>query len=840
MARTDFTAQPGNRETPSREHEREVVDETLKASEQRYRRLFETAKDGILLLDYETGQIVDSNPFLRQLLGYSTDELLGKELWEIGVFKQIAASKKAFTKLQAQEYIRYDHMPLEHKDGRHVDVEFVSNVYRVEGTKVIQCNIRDISARKIAEDALEHSLSLLRATLESAADGIEVVNRDGKIEIFNQKFIEMWRIPPAVIAPRDEEAVIACVADQLDDANAFRARIRSLQAHPETESFDVLRFKDGRIFERYSRPQTIAGKCVGLVWSFCDVTARMQTEAVRAQLAAIVESSDDGIFSKTLDGVIVSWNKGAERLYGYGAEEIKGQSVSILIPPERSAESSQIIEKLRRGQHVQHYETVRVHKDGRRINISLTASPMRDSISQEITGVSVVARDITEKKRSESRMLHMAQHDALTGLPNRTLFRDRLSQAIAYARRGGHQVAVLFIDLDHFKDINDSLGHQVGDHLLRMTAERLQHCLREGDTIARLGGDEFVVSLPVLADSTAAMTIAGKILEALREPFLVDTHELHVGGSIGISLYPIDGEDTDTLMRAADTAMYHAKDRGRDGYQFFTSQLNDAAQRRLLIGGRLHQALKNGEFTLNYQPQVDLGSGKIFAAEALLRWEQFDLGPIPVSEFIKIAEDTGSISAIGEWVLREACRQACRWRDSGYPAVKIAVNFSPQQFHRAGFAELTEKVLKETGLAADTLEIELTEGVLMTQSHENVSILEQLVAMGVRLTVDDFGTGYSSLAYLQRFPVNTLKIDRSFVGGIGRDAGDTTIVAAIIAMAESLNLRVIAEGVETREQVTFLKSHGCHAAQGFYFSKAVTDDDFVKLLSNTAYAVSYA
>ncbi len=687
-----------------------------------------------------------------------------------------------------------------------------------------------------------------------------------------------------------------------------------------------------------------------------EIAERQRAEDAHLQLAAIVESANDSILSVSLDGVILSWNHGAETLYGYTAAEAIGRPISMLIPPERPAEIAQMLEQIRRGENIRHFETQRLRKDGSLIDIALSISPMRDT-DGKIVRASAIARDIserkhaeaalreqeskirrlvesniigifffdldgqitdandaflqivgytredlaagrinwmqmtppayriadesaiaeamrsqsggctpyekeyirkdgrpvpvlmggallegsqqrgiafvldlTERKQAEERIRYMAHHDALTGLPNRLLFRDRVGQAIGQARRDQHQVAVLFVDLDHFKDINDSLGHQVGDRLLRVMARRLQRCLRQGDSVARLGGDEFVISLPALAGDDDVMQVAGKILETLRQPFLVDHHELHVTGSIGISLYPTDGQDAEALMRAADTAMYHAKERGRDNYQFFTPRLNEAAQRRLTIANRLHQAIQRHEFLLYYQPQVDLVSGRVSAAEALLRWKQANNEIVLPNEFIHIAEDSGLIVPLGEWVLRQACEQLQRWRGAGHPDLRIAVNLSPHQFRRPGFPEFAARTLKEFGLPATALDLEITEGILMMQSQENLANLEQLARMGVYLAVDDFGTGYSSLAYLQRFPIHALKIDQSFVDGIGEDPNDTTIVNAIIAMAESLNLKVVAEGVESAKQMVFLKAHGCFAVQGFYFSPAVPADDFTELL----------
>jgi diguanylate cyclase (GGDEF)-like protein len=403
-------------------------------------------------------------------------------------------------------------------------------------------------------------------------------------------------------------------------------------------------------------------------------------------------------------------------------------------------------------------------------------------------------------------------------LPNRTLLGDHLKQAIVQAQRDQNKMALLFIDLDHFKHINDSLGHHVGDHLLRAVARRLKHAIRGGDRLARLGGDEFVLTLPGLTADHDAARIAQKVLDTLRQPFAVGGHELHVSGSIGISMYPADGADTEALTRAADIAMYHAKEKGRSNYQYFTVGLNQAVQHRLKLASQLRHALAHGELSVQYQPQIDMATGRIFAAEALVRWRQPN-GFVPPSEFIPIAEETGLIIQLGEWVLQTACAQLRRWRDAGYTDMKIAVNLSARQIAQRGFVESVARALHESGLPPSALDLEITESLLMHPTEDNLAPLTRLSEMGVQLSVDDFGIGYSSLSYLKRFPINTLKIDQSFVRGIDRDQDDMTIVAAIIAMAQSLRLNVIAEGVETAAQGMFLREHGCSLAQGYYYSK---------------------
>lgn len=426
-----------------------------------------------------------------------------------------------------------------------------------------------------------------------------------------------------------------------------------------------------------------------------------------------------------------------------------------------------------------------------------------------------------ERQRSEDYINHLAHHDALTGLPNRVLLQTSLSQAIAQARRHKSTVAVLFIDLDNFKTINDSLGHHIGDLLLKAVAERLQGCLREQDQVARLGGDEFMIILPAPQHESDAALVAAKVLASLEHAFFAEGHELHAAGSIGISLYPGDGETVEALMQAADTAMYHAKEKGRGNYQFFTQHLNLAIQHRLITERQLRHALVRGELALYYQPQVDMKNQRTFGAEALIRWHHPERGLVSPSEFITIAEDTGLILPIGEWALREACKQLKRWRAAGLPNLKIAVNMSTRQIFQCGLIDIVVQALDETALPANALHLEITESILMKPSDENLGILMQLDQMGVQLSVDDFGTGYSSLSYLRRFPIHTLKIDQSFVRGIGQDQNDMTITDAIIAMAKSLHLNVIAEGVETAEQAAFLMSRDCPCAQGFYYGKPV-------------------
>lgn len=431
---------------------------------------------------------------------------------------------------------------------------------------------------------------------------------------------------------------------------------------------------------------------------------------------------------------------------------------------------------------------------------------------------------------AKAQLHHLAHHDGLTGLPNRMLLQDRLSQAIELARRQGTQLAVLFMDLDRFKHVNDSLGHAVGDQLLQSVARCLKDCLRHSDTISRQGGDEFVVLLSNSKYTENAALSAQKILTALTAPHLIGQLQLHVSVSIGISTYPADGQDAETLIKNADSAMYHAKESGRNNYKFFAQDMNVRAVQRHSIEASLRRALERQEFVLNYQPKINLHSSMIVGVEALIRWQHPERGLVPPSEFVPIAEDCGLILPIGRWVLREACLQAQAWRQAGLSPITIAVNISALEFSATNFLENVRATLKETCLEPHYLEFELTEGVLMRDAKFTDSVLHGLADLGVKLAIDDFGTGYSSLSYLRQFPIDTLKIDQSFVNRMTSNPDDATIVSAVINMGKSLKLRVIAEGVETPEQYAFLLAQHCDEGQGYYFCRPVAAETLAALL----------
>ena len=555
-------------------------------------------------------------------------------------------------------------------------------------------------------------------------------------------------------------------------------------------------------------------------------------EKERAQVT--LNSIGDAVLSTDISGNVTYLNHAAESLTGWSQEEALRRPV---------AEVFQIIDGATRQPArnpmelaVQQNKTVGltancilIRRDGLECAIEDSAAPIHDRRGQ-VTGAVIVFHDVTAARAMSFRMSHLAQHDSLTDLPNRLLLNDRLTRAIASARRNGNRLAVLFVDLDRFKDINDSLGHAIGDKLLQSVAERLVARVRNSDTVSRPGGDEFVVLLSELEHPEDAAVCAKKMLTALTAPHRIAQHDVHVTVSIGVSTYPEDGQDAETLVKSADTAMYQAKENGRNNYEFFRQDMNIRAVERQSLEGSLSRALERHEFVLHYQPKINLEKGAITGAEALIRWLHLDRGLIPPAQFVPIAEDTGLLLPIGQWVLHEACRQARAWLDAGLRPVPVAVNISAVEFRDKGFLEGVRAILKDTRLEPRYLELELTESVLMQHAESTASVLQALKAMGVQLAVDDFGTGYSSLSYLRRFPIDTLKVDRSFVRQITADADDAIIASAVISMGKSLKLRVVAEGVETREQLAFLQDQRCDEGQGYYFSRPVVAEQFAKLL----------
>ena len=556
---------------------------------------------------------------------------------------------------------------------------------------------------------------------------------------------------------------------------------------------------------------------------------RQKKDTQLSLFAHIFDRVKEGIIVMDADKFMLFINPAFSAITGYSANDLIGKSLHLLHPglmdDTLSHETWRSIDETGRWQG----EMIGRRKNEESFDEHLSISTMKNERG-EVSYYICVFSDISERKAAEERVAYVVLHDFLTNLPNGPLLQDRLAQAISLAERESRKVAVMCLDLDHFKAINDMLGHLVGDKLLQEVARRISSVGRISDTVSRRGGDEFVVILPDLETVDDAAVIADNLLEVISDPCMIDGNEIEITTSIGISIFPEDGCEGDHLIKHADAAMYHAKKNGRNNYQFFTNEMNKLALERISIIQKLRHAEERKEFYLHYQPQMDLRSGRIIGVEALLRWNNPEAGMISPGHFIPIAEETGLIIPIGEWVLREACRQNSEWRMLGLPEITVAVNLSAVQFRQNNFIEMIKSVLCEYSLDPSGLELEITEGAVMHNAEASIALLLELKAMGLQLAVDDFGTGYSSLSYLKRFPIDKLKIDQSFVRDITVDSDDAAIVSTIINMARTLKLKVIAEGVETAEQLSFLKHQKCDEMQGYYFSKPMPPEKISSLL----------
>jgi diguanylate cyclase (GGDEF)-like protein/PAS domain S-box-containing protein len=559
-------------------------------------------------------------------------------------------------------------------------------------------------------------------------------------------------------------------------------------------------------------------------------------EHERAQVT--LNSIGDGVITTDIEGRVMYMNPAAENMSGWTIADAAGLPIDdvfhivdpITREPIEKPAGSALAEN-----HVTHLPSnaILIHRDGSESAVNDSCAPIHDR-NGKVIGAVLVFHDVSAMRALSLRMSYLAQHDSLTDLPNRVLLNDRLTQAITLALHHGTRTAVLFLDLDRFKHVNDTLDHTIGDRLLQEIGNRLKATTRDTDTVSRYGGDEFIILLQEVSDSYGAARVATQLLAAVTEPYFIDGHEIHITVSIGISICPEDGEDAETIIKHAEAAMYQAKSQGRNNFQFFTRRINDRAVKRFTLEGSLRRAIAREESVLYFQPKLNIVDGRITGAEALIRWHDLHSGQVPPAQFIPIAEESGLIIPIGEWVLRKACRQNRAWQDAGYPPIPIAVNVSAVQFREQNFLDMVARTLEETQLDPHYLELELTESATMQDLELTVMLLESLKKMGVCLSIDDFGTGYSSLSYLKRFPIDALKIDRSFVQDIATDPDGAAITRAIISMAKSLKRKVIAEGVETDAQFEFLRNEGCDQIQGFFFSEPLSAQEFERRILQRA------
>ncbi len=819
------------------EHKR--VERDLRRSEKKFRQLAETVNAAAFI--YQGRQLRYVNSQTEAITGYTREELLSMNLYDLihPDFRSLVKNWGKFRGNLKNSSSKYEILVIS-KTGVQRWIEATVDVIKFEKKASILVTAFDISDRKLSDIELETSLSLLQATIESTADGILAVDSQGKIVTFNSKFAQMWQVPNFLLNSTYNNQILGFGINQLKYPENFIKRSKELSDIPESESFDIIDFKDGRIFERYSLPQRTGGKITGRVFSFRDVTERLRgEEALRKseeRFNLLTRATNDAVWDLDLLKEELWWSEEFDKLFGYSLNQdqsVKWEFWCGQIHPEERERVVANFNNTIAGKAEYWLEEYSFRcADGRYVFVLDRGYIIRDESGKAVRAIGTMM-DITERKQAEEIIRYQAVYDQLTGLPNRILFNERLSASLRQIKNSKRMLAVMFLDLDRFKKINDTLGHAAGDRLLEVFAARISDTLRSTDTVSRWGGDEFTVLLPNINSPEDAVRTAQRIQEKLKPVFKLEEQSLHVTSSIGIAIYPDDGEDAETLVKNADAALYRAKERGRNNYQFYNSTINPQGSELLILESKLHDAPEHGEFEVYYQPRVNITTWKIQGMEALLRWYHPELGLIYPNTFIPIAEENGLIVSIGEWVLETACKQNKAWQDALQPDLRIAVNFSARQFQQCNLLQMVSDCLSKTGLDPKYLELEITESTAMQDMDYTKKVLTELQDMGVQIALDDFGTGYCSLAYLKKFPLNILKIDKSFVSGLTHDPCERAIASAVATLGRDLNLNVVAEGVETKEQLECLRSLHCQEIQGYYFSPAVSANDATKILINS-------
>ena len=794
--------------------------------------LLEVIPNPVFFKDVE-GRFVSCNHAFEEFSSRPRSEFIGKTASQATTSEAASIHHEHDTYLLKNKGARTYELSLTRTtDGKQIDAIYNKAAFVDADGKVtgIVGVVIDISERKALERTLAESNEKLRSIIEASPLAIVARNLDNVITLWNPaaESIFGWKA----------EQVLGTKTSIIPDYIKLEAAAMRRQAQQglmlALEETRRMR-KDGTILDVSLSVAPIRNgrqDIVGTMALIGDVSRRKKAEdALReseAQLRLAMEAANMGSWYWNVGSGNITFSDGFGPLFGLprGTFFSGYDEFMEAIHPDDRAETDVVRQRAMTSEDNFDMECRVVWPDQSIHWLAVKGQAKRaaSGLAERVVGVTT---DITTRKRAEQRIAFLAHHDALTGLPNRILLQDRIGQAIALSHRHNTRVAVLFIDLDHFKNINDSLGHQVGDQLLQMAAARIQSCLREVDTVSRLGGDEFVIVVPELADGTEGndlSAVAIKLLDTLSTNFHLQSHDLHIGASIGISIYPNDGENAETLMRNADTAMYHAKENGRSQYQFFTNEMNIAAQQRMSLQTLLRRSLQSNDFSLHYQPLFSAVSPRLLGFEALLRWRNPNGVIVRPAEFISVAEDSGLIIPIGEWVIREACQTAARWQKSGYP-LRMSVNVSALQLRRKSFVDMVKSALAESGAEPRLLEIEITERVIVGGHEQAISALREIDALGIQIAIDDFGTGYSGLSYLKQFPIDTVKIDQSFIRDLTVDADDEAIVRAIIAMSKSLKLNIVAEGVEHAEQLSILKDLGCDMVQGYYFSPPLAMDE---------------
>ncbi|CAN5366078.1 hypothetical protein BH20ACI1_BH20ACI1_29930 [soil metagenome] len=810
---------------------RKQTEEAARLSETYFRELLDNANDLFYTTDLQ-GNFTSFNKAGEIITGYTRDEAVSKNIAEIIAPDYLEfARQTTVRKLEGEPQTRYE-LEILSKDNQRIAIEISSRlIYEANQPIGVQGIGRDVTDRKRAEEELQKNFSLLTSTLEATAEGILVVDLNDKIVTYNKRFVELWRIPDEIINSKDNRKVINFVSNQLSNPDDFANSTKSINASPEIKSFDILEFKDGKVYERYSHPQILDGKINGRVLSFRDITEQRRINAALREseytLRTLFASMGEGLTQVNNDEVIEYVNDRLCELTGYERKELLGKTTFEMFFDE---EGRAVVERENRQRQKgisMQYETRLRKKSGEMLWVLISGAPIVNA-ENVVTGTLGVFMDITERKRTEEQMLHDAFHDSLTGLANRALFSDHLRLRIERGKRDQDGLfAVLFLDFDRFKVVNDSLGHAEGDALLILIARRLESSLRSSDVVARLGGDEFTILLSELDEEDDAIYIANRIQENLKVPFDLGGGEIFMSASIGVALSTIGHTKAEDMLRDADIAMYCAKADGKACHKVFDRAMHDHALTQMQLETDMRQGFERGEFCLYYQPIFVIETNNLAGFEALIRWNHPTRGMVSPDQFIPIAEETGLILPLGRWILFESCRQMREWQDKNPAAasLKLSVNLSCKQFSQPDLVEQVTAALISTRLDAHCLKLEITESHLMENSALSVKMMSRLRELGVELSLDDFGTGYSSLSYLHRLPVNYLKIDRSFVSRMTESTENGEIVNTIIKLAQSLKMKVIAEGIETANQLAQLKHLNCEYGQGYFYSKPLAAED---------------
>jgi diguanylate cyclase (GGDEF)-like protein/PAS domain S-box-containing protein len=807
--------------------------QAVAASERELQGILDNMQDTYYRTD-ASGRLVRASRSVQNLLGYTPEEVLGKPLADL-YFDP--ADRQDFLLRMAErggKLFGYDSR-LRHKAGHEVWVLTNSQTLRDGDGKVlgVEGTTRDNTEHRRMVEALRHSEGRLNALIQALPDAVFLKDGEGRWQVVNNVGLQLFRLSGDEWQGKDSRQIAALRPDlkvemtecQLSDRMAWQNR--SLTRNEER----IVDAEGGeRHWEFVKLPMFNAdGSRRSLVVVARDLTEQRRVEENLRLAAQVFENSGEAIMIMDAHSRVVSVNRAFSDMTGYLPAEVQGQTPAMLTSDLHDEEFYQRMWHGLREAGYWQGELWSRRRNGEVYPEWMGISTLRGP-DGAVTHYVAISTDISERKASEARIEFLAHHDPLTDLPNRLLLRDRLERAIVQGERTATRVALLFIDLDRFKTVNDSLGHPVGDRLLREAAQRLRQCVRDMDTVSRQGGDEFLIVLTDLKDGDAVTRIAEQILAAMSVPFSLDGHDVAISCSVGVAVFPEDGRDFDELLKKSDIAMYHAKEAGRNAFRYYTERMNIDALERLDLQNRLRRGLEQDEFVLHYQPVLELTTDRIVGAEALVRWNSPEGGLVMPGRFIAVAEECGLIVPLGDWVLREACRQLRRWHDAGHEQLFLAVNLSAIQFRRGSVEESVIRALRDAGADPGSLELELTESILLQGAEHVLASVRQLKSLGVKLSIDDFGTGYSSLAYLKRFAVDKLKIDQSFVSNLPADADNAAIVGAVIQMAKSLNLQVLAEGVENEQAVEHLRSLQCDYVQGYHFGRPVSAEEFGKLI----------